>query len=47
MLYHFSQGAEGDWSGTTFNLTLTQLERLQRMRMGQPVLPPIKVEISP
>ena len=26
--------------------TLTQLERLQRMRLGQPVVPPIKVDIS-
>jgi hypothetical protein len=26
---------------------LSQLERLQRMRKGQPVLPPIKVEIPP
>jgi len=29
-----------------FDRTLTQLERLQRMRRGQPVLPPIKVDIS-
>jgi hypothetical protein len=29
-----------------FERTLTQLERLQRMRRGQPVLPPIKVEVS-
>jgi DNA repair ATPase RecN len=26
--------------------TLTQLERLQRMRMGQPLMPPIKVDLS-
>jgi hypothetical protein len=26
--------------------TLNQLERLQRMRMGQPVPPPVKVEVS-
>jgi hypothetical protein len=26
--------------------TLAQLERLQRMRLGQPVLPPVKVELS-
>lgn len=26
--------------------TLAQLERLQRMRLGQPVLPPVKVEVS-
>ena len=30
-----------------FDRTLSQLERLQRMRKGQPVLPPIKVEVSP
>jgi len=29
-----------------FDRTLTQLERLQRMRLGQPVGPPIKVDIS-
>ncbi len=29
-----------------FDRTLNQLERLQRMRKGQPVLPPIKVEVS-
>ena len=29
-----------------FDRTLNQLERLQRMRNGQPVLPPIKVEVS-
>lgn len=29
-----------------FERTLSQLERLQRMRKGQPVLPPIKVEVS-
>ena len=29
-----------------FDRTLSQLERLQRMRMGQPVLPPIKLDIS-
>jgi hypothetical protein len=29
-----------------FDKTLSQLERLQRMRKGQPVLPPIKVEVS-
>jgi hypothetical protein len=29
-----------------FDRTLSQLERLQRMRKGQPVLPPIKVEVS-
>ena len=29
-----------------FDRTLSQLERLQRMRKGQPVLPPIKVELS-
>jgi hypothetical protein len=26
--------------------TLNQLERLQRMRLGQPVPPPVKVELS-
>jgi hypothetical protein len=26
--------------------TLSQLERLQRMRRGQPVLPPVKVDLS-
>jgi len=26
--------------------TLAQLERLQRMRLGQPLLPPVKVEVS-
>ena len=30
-----------------FDRTLSQLERLQRMRKGQQVLPPIKVEVSP
>jgi len=29
-----------------FDRTLVQLERLQRMRLGQPVTPPIKVEIT-
>jgi hypothetical protein len=29
-----------------FDPTLTQPERAQRMRKGQPVLPPIKVEVS-
>jgi hypothetical protein len=29
-----------------FDRTLNQLERLQRMRKGKPVLPPIKVEVS-
>jgi hypothetical protein len=29
-----------------FDRTLSQLERLQRIRKGQPVLPPIKVEVS-
>ncbi len=29
-----------------FDRTLSQLERLQRMRLGQPVLPPIKVHLS-
>jgi hypothetical protein len=29
-----------------FDRTLSQLERWQRMRKGQPVLPPIKVEVS-
>jgi len=29
-----------------FDRTLNQLERLQRMPKGQPVLPPIKVEVS-
>jgi len=29
-----------------FDRTLTQLERLRRMRLGQPVPPPIKLEIS-
>lgn len=29
-----------------FDRTLTQLERLQRMRLGQPNLPPVKVELS-
>ncbi len=29
-----------------FDRTLTQLERLQRMRLGQTVLPPVKVELS-
>jgi hypothetical protein len=29
-----------------FDRTLTQLERYQRMRLGQPVAPPIKVDIS-
>lgn len=30
----------------TFDRTLTQLERQQRMRLGQPNLPPVKVELS-
>jgi len=29
-----------------FDRTLSQLERLQRMRKGQPVLPPVKVDLS-
>lgn len=29
-----------------FDQTLTQLERYQRMRLGQPVVPPIKLDIS-
>jgi hypothetical protein len=29
-----------------FDRKLTQLERLQRMRQGQPILPPIKVDVS-
>ena len=29
-----------------FDRTLSQLERLQRMRRGQPVLPPINVRFS-
>ncbi len=29
-----------------FDRTLSQLERLQRMRLGHPVLPPVKVELS-
>jgi hypothetical protein len=29
-----------------FDRTLNQLERLQRMRLGQPVPPPIKVQLS-
>jgi hypothetical protein len=29
-----------------FDRTLTQLERVQRMRRGQPVAPPIKLDIS-
>ena len=30
----------------SFDRTLTQLERLQRMRRGQPVPPPLKVDVS-
>jgi hypothetical protein len=30
----------------SFDRTLGQLERLQRMRLGQTVLPPVKVELS-
>ncbi len=30
----------------SFDRTLSQLERLQRMRLGQPVLPAIKVDVS-
>ena len=30
----------------TFDRTLTQLERLQRFRLGQPVPAPIKVSVS-
>ena len=29
-----------------FDRTLSQLERLQRIRLGQPVPPPIKLDIS-
>ncbi len=29
-----------------FDRTLTQLERVQRMRLGQPVPPPVKLEVS-
>jgi hypothetical protein len=29
-----------------FDRTLTQLERVQRMRLGQPVPPPAKLEVS-
>jgi hypothetical protein len=29
-----------------FDRTLTQLERLQRMRLGQPTIPPVKVEVA-
>ena len=29
-----------------FDRTLSQLERLQRMRLGQPVPPPFKLEVS-
>ncbi len=29
-----------------FDRTLSQLERLQRMRLGQPVPPPVKIELS-
>jgi hypothetical protein len=30
----------------SFDRTFTQLERFQRMRLGQPVAPPLKVDIS-
>ncbi len=30
----------------SFDRTLSQLERLQRMRAGQPVLPELKVRVS-
>jgi hypothetical protein len=36
----------GSYLERSFEKTLTQLERLQRMRLGQPVLPPIKVDVS-
>lgn len=36
----------GSYLERCFDRTLTQLERLQRMRLGQPVVPPIKVDIS-
>jgi hypothetical protein len=29
-----------------FDRTLGQLERLQRMRLGQPVPPPVKLEVT-
>lgn len=29
-----------------FDRTLSQLERLQRMRLGQPVIPPINLRLS-
>jgi len=31
----------------SFDRTLSQLERLQRLRLGQPVLPALKVDVSP
>ena len=34
------------YSSRELDRTLSQLERLQRIRKGQPVLPPIKVEVS-
>lgn len=30
----------------SFDRTLSQLERLQRLRLGQPVLPALKVDVS-
>jgi hypothetical protein len=30
----------------SFDRTLSQLERAQRMRLGQPILPPIKLDVS-
>lgn len=36
----------GSYLERSFDRTLTQLERLQRIRLGQPVLAPIKVDIS-
>jgi len=30
----------------SFDRTLSQLERVQRMRLGQPILPPIKLDVS-
>ena len=29
-----------------FDRTLSQIERAQRMRLGQPILPPIKLDVS-
>ena len=42
---HLSREFDRTW-GFRGMRTLGQLERLQRMRMGQPVPPPMKLDVS-